>query len=86
MLHFTNRLHLGEGVTRIEYYARVLKRNNKTDLFTAKRKQAPRAHDDYLKIKFSEIKKLPRAIRNIVPRRISFGFTTLKCCSLQRIF
>ena len=37
----------------------------------------PRAREPYLKITFSEITKLPRAIRNIIPRRICFGFTDL---------
>lgn len=34
--------------------------------------------DDYKRFEFKEIKKLAKPIRNIIPRRISFGFTSLK--------
>ena len=37
----------------------------------------PRTHDYYLRVRVGKIKKLPRPIRNIIPRRVSFGFTTL---------
>ncbi len=40
-------------------------------------KSHTKAKDIYLKVNFSEIKKLPTPILNIIPRRISFGFTTL---------
>ncbi|MBU4481311.1 DUF559 domain-containing protein, partial [Patescibacteria group bacterium] len=37
----------------------------------------PRAKDYYLQIHVGKIEKLSQPIRNIIPRRISFGFTTL---------
>lgn len=37
----------------------------------------PRTHDYYFRVRVGKIKKLPRPIRNIIPRRVSFGFTTL---------
>ncbi|MDP3965689.1 MAG: DUF559 domain-containing protein [bacterium] len=43
-----------------------------------KEKNHPRAHDEYLKIGLVWIRKLPHQIKNIIPRRVSFGFTTLK--------
>ncbi|MCX5781090.1 MAG: DUF559 domain-containing protein [Elusimicrobia bacterium] len=69
----------GRRGKRIEYYARVSrkKKTERIDLLP-KESSHKRAHDDYLKIEFKEIKKLRKAVRNIIPRRISFGFTTLK--------
>ncbi|MEW6408290.1 MAG: DUF559 domain-containing protein [Patescibacteria group bacterium] len=68
----------GRGGKRIRYYARAL------NYQTAKRKNLlpdeinhPRANDNYLKIRVGEIKKLSPPIRNIIPRRIFFGFTIL---------
>lgn len=62
----------------IRYYARVL------NYQTIKRKDLlpneldhPRVYDDYFQIRLGKIKKLPQPIRNVIPRRISFGFTTL---------
>lgn len=64
---------------RIRYYARVLssKTVKRIDLLPKERNH-PRAHDYYLRIELAWIKKLARPIRNIIPRRVSFGFTTLK--------
>jgi len=69
----------GRQGKRIRYYARVLNRQ------TAKRNKLipdelnhPRANSDYFRIYVSEIKKLPHPVRNTTPRRVSFGFTTLK--------
>ena len=69
----------GKKGKRIEYYAKILnKKVYKRIKLLPRETNHPRAQDDYLKIKLAEIKKLPRAIKNIIPRRISFGFTTLK--------
>lgn len=68
----------GRRGKRIRYYARVLSYQ------TIKRRELlpdepnhPRADDDYFRIRLGKIQKLLRPIRNIIPRRISFGFTTL---------
>lgn len=69
----------GKHGKRIEYYARVLRRKVcKRISLLPKEAKHPRANDNYLKLEFAEVKKLPRPIRNIIPRRVSFGFTTLK--------
>ena len=63
---------------QIQYFARVLgyqiiKRKN---LLPAELNH-PRAEDDYFQVRIGKMKKLALPIRNIRPRRISFGFTTL---------
>jgi very-short-patch-repair endonuclease len=63
---------------RIEYYARISgKHICKRHELLPEEKKHPRAKNDYLKIEFKKISKLPRPVRNIIPRRISFGFTSL---------
>lgn len=63
----------------IRYYVRVWKREVKRriDLLPNERAHL-RAQDEYLKYSFREIEELAQPIRNIIPRRVSFGFTTLK--------
>jgi len=63
---------------RIQYYARVLHYQ------TVRRRELlrnepyhERAGDYYFQFRVGRIKTLPRPIRNILPRRISLGFTTL---------
>ena len=62
----------------IRYYARVLNYQTirRNDLLPDESNH-PRAHEYYLRVCIGKVKKLPRPIRNIIPRRISFGFTTL---------
>ena len=62
----------------IRYYARVLNYQTKrrTDLLPDEPNH-PRAHDYYLRVRVGKVKKLSRPIRNIIPRRVSFGFTAL---------
>ena len=62
----------------IRYYARVLNYQTikRKDLLPAESNHL-RAHEYYLLVRVGKVKKLPRPIRNIIPRRISFGFTTL---------
>jgi very-short-patch-repair endonuclease len=62
----------------IEYYSKV------RNLETCKRisllpdePNHPRANDEYLKINVGKMVKLPSPIRNIIPRRVVFGFTTI---------
>lgn len=69
----------GGSGKRIEYYGRVSKREVKKRIeLLPSEGTHPRAHDDYLKVSFSKIEKLEKPIRNVIPRRVSFGFTTLK--------
>lgn len=62
----------------IRYYARVLNYQTKrrNDLLPDEPNH-PRAHDYYLRVHVGKVKKLPRPIRNIIPRRVSFCFTAL---------
>lgn len=69
----------GRNGKRIAYYASVAKKEIiKRINLLPKEINHPRANDDYIKITFRKIKKLHRPIKNIIPRRVSFGFTTLK--------
>ncbi|HEY4511255.1 MAG TPA: DUF559 domain-containing protein [Candidatus Paceibacterota bacterium] len=63
----------------IRYYARIEGREvaKRIDLLP-KENGHPRAQDEYMKFTFGKIEELGKPIRNIVPRRISFGFTDLK--------
>src|SRR3989344_2667020 len=77
-LAFYQPVSFGRRGKRILYYARVLnyqitKRKN----LLPKETGHPRADNYYLKIHIGKIKKLPWPIKNIIPRRITFGFTTL---------
>lgn len=78
-LAFYQPASFGRLGKRIQYYARVLKSKTvkRIDLLPKERAH-PRAHDDYLKIELAWLKKLVRPIKNIIPRRVSFGFTSLK--------
>ncbi len=68
----------GRQGKRIRYYARVLNYQitKRSDLLPDESNN-PKAHDYYFRVRVGKIKKLPRPIRNIIPRRVSFGFTTL---------
>ena len=69
----------GKDGKRIEYYARVLKKSKaKRVKLLPKEPGHPRANDYYLKVEFSKVNRLPRAVKNIIPRRVSFGFTDIK--------
>lgn len=69
----------GRNGKRILYYARVLKTEKvKRIELLPKELIHPRAHSDYYKVTFGQIKKLARPIKNVIPRRVSFGFTRLK--------
>lgn len=75
----------GRRGKRIEYFARVLGKK------TARRIELlpdeplhPRAQDEYVKIIVARAQKLQRPIKNIIPRRVSFGFTTLRALTTAR--
>lgn len=63
---------------RIQYYAKVLSSQivKRSDLLPNE-PDHPRALDYYFQVRVDRIKKLAKPIRNIIPRRVSFGFTTL---------
>ena len=69
----------GKFGKRIEYYARIKQKKlvKRIDLLP-KEKNHHRANNDYVKFEVNCVKKLTKPIRNIVPRRVSFGFTNLK--------
>jgi len=77
-LAFYQPLSFGRKGKRIQYYAPVLDYQiiKRSDLLPEESNH-PRAKNYYLKIRVGKAKKLSRPIRNIIPRRISFGFTTL---------
>lgn len=69
----------GADGKRIRYYAKIsnykiYKRKN----LLPNEPNHPRADEYYLKFFITNIRQLASPIRNIIPRRISFGFTTLK--------
>ena len=68
----------GRKGKRIRYYARVLNQQiaKRSDLLPDE-PDHERAHDYYFRFGVGKIRKLSPAIRNIIPRRVSFGFTTL---------
>lgn len=68
----------GSQGKRIQYYAHVLNYQTikRSDLLPDELNHN-RAHDYYLQIRVGKIKKLSWPIKNIIPRRVSFGFTTL---------
>ncbi|MCX6809281.1 MAG: DUF559 domain-containing protein [Candidatus Berkelbacteria bacterium] len=77
-LAFYQPATFGKNGKQIEYYAEVknIKTKKRINLLP-KEKDHPRAFDEYQKIKISSIFKLSRPIKNKIPRRVTFGFTTL---------
>jgi len=78
-LAFYQPTSFGRQGKRIQYYAPVLdyKVIKRSDLLPQELEH-PRTKDYYLQIHVGKIEKLSQPIRNIIPRRISFGFTTLR--------
>ncbi|MGB9680695.1 MAG: endonuclease domain-containing protein [Patescibacteria group bacterium] len=77
-LAFYQPISFGRQGKCIRYYARILNcRTIKRSDLLPDELNHPKAGDNYFQIQVSQIKRLPRPIRNIIPRRISFGFTTL---------
>jgi len=69
----------GESGKCIKYYSRVLNSSVtiRKDLFPQE-PEHPNANDYYLRINLGEINELADPIKNIIPRRVCFGFTTLR--------
>lgn len=62
----------------IRYYARVLERQTtRRDRLLPDEPEHPRAGEPYVRVHVGKIQTLRRPIRNIAPRRVTFGFTTL---------
>ena len=75
----------GREGKRIEYYARVQRIEKRRRTVLLPRESAhPRANDDYWYIRVFRIQKLTRPLRNTTPRRVSFGFTTLRRLKIAR--
>lgn len=77
-LAFYQPLEFGPGGKCIRYYAKVksTKEVKRQDLLPDDIDH-PRANDDYLKISVLRPIELSKPIYNIIPRRVTFGFTTL---------
>jgi len=69
----------GKNGKCIQYYARVLRKKKlrRIDLLPSETRH-PRAKKYYWKIELSRVYKLAKPVKNIIPRRVSFGFTDLK--------
>ena len=63
----------------IRYYAKVLGRRValRRELLPEEVRHA-RAGEQYVRFQLDAVQKLPQPIKNVVPRRVSFGFTTLR--------
>lgn len=69
----------GKQGKRIQYYARIKNKQKVTRIeLLPDEPNHPRAQDVYYKFTFDKIKKLAKPIKNIIPRRVSFGFVSLK--------
>ena len=82
-LAFYQPAAFGREGRRIRYYARVLGREvvKRRDLLPDEGGH-PRANDDYYRFRTGPLRQLPSPVRNRGPRRVTFGFTTLR--SLRR--
>ncbi len=76
---FYQPLGLGPNGKKIEYYAKPAKvsRAKRAELLPSEPNH-PRSQDNYARYEFENIEKLARPVRNVIPRRVSFGFTTLE--------
>lgn len=81
-LAFYQPAAFGRGGKSIRYYARVLTaRARKRRALLPREPKHPKAGEKYLQIRVGRIRALARPIKNVLPRRVSFGFTTL--CRLR---
>lgn len=68
----------GREGKRIQYYAHVSRiEKHPRRVLLPREQHAPNANAEYRKIFVSHITELSRPVKNTIPRRISFGFTTL---------
>ena len=77
-LAFYEPARFGRQGKCIRYYARVLRYHveKRRDLLPDE-PHHPSASEDYVKIQIDRVLRLPRSIKNVPPRRVSFGFATL---------
>jgi len=69
----------GWGGKCIRYYARVVQRDiKKRNVLLPDEATHRQADADYIQIHVRGVRELRQPIRNILPRRVTFGFTTLK--------
>ncbi|MBI2121639.1 MAG: DUF559 domain-containing protein [Candidatus Sungbacteria bacterium] len=77
-LAFYEPARFGPGGKQIKYYARALRIELKKRLeILPEEIKHPAAGKEYQKVWLGRIQKLKRPIRNMPPRRVSFGFATL---------
>ena len=69
----------GRRGKRIEFFAHIAGKEvrRRIELLPCEQEH-PRAQDEYVKITLHRARRLARPIKNIIPRRVSFGFTTLR--------
>ncbi len=80
---FYQPLAFGQAGKGINFYARVLdKKVQKRNVLLPDEPKHARADESYAKFTFTKIIPLKHPIKNVIPRRVSFGFTDL--CSLRR--
>ena len=78
-LAFYQPAAFGRRGKRIRCYARVLKRQTIRRIRLLPREsEHPRACEPYVRIRVGRMHVLRHPIRNIIPRRVTFGFTTLR--------
>lgn len=78
-LAFYQPANFGSGGKCIRYYARVLRSRARTRrALLPSEPSHPRVSETYWQIRVGKIRALARPIRNVLPRRVSFGFTTLR--------
>ncbi len=78
-LAFYQPSSFGNEGKRITYYARALSLNlsRRTNLLPQESNN-PRAQNLYWRVRLGKLQKLQTPIHNTAPRRVTFGFTTLK--------
>ncbi len=77
-LAFYQPVAFGRQGKRIQYYARITKRQEVLrSILLPKELKHPRAREKYLQVRVGSVRKLLKPIRNNTPRRVSFGFVTL---------
>ena len=84
-LAFYEPAAFGRAGKCIRYYARVVRRRIVPRIRLLPREtRHPRAHARYAQLFVKDLTALPHPIRNTVPRRVSFGFTTLPALRASR--
>lgn len=78
-LAFYQPANFGRRGKRIAWYARVVRATvRRRRALLPVEKNHPSAEAPYVQLRIGPVRALPRPIRNVVPRRVSFGFTTLR--------